>query len=187
MRGEEHPRALKQRTEAGEIVLLFADEAEASTQPYLARVWAKRGADLRVQAPGKAVKRALFGARIHASGELIVQTSPTKDSAALCRFPDQLKRQAQSKPLHLVRDNGPIHKSRSTQAALAQAQGWLTVEWSPPYAPELNDIERDWRHLKTHYLAHQTFTNIDSLERTLHRSIHDINRDRLSLAVGSLS
>jgi hypothetical protein len=31
------------------------------------------------------------------------------------------------------------------------------VEWLPPYAPELNDIERDWRHLKCHYLAHQTF------------------------------
>src|SRR5258708_8754554 len=39
---------------AGDIVLLYADESEALTHPYLARAWAKRGADLRVPAPGQA-------------------------------------------------------------------------------------------------------------------------------------
>jgi hypothetical protein len=33
-------------------VLLFSDESEALTHPYLARAWAKCGADLRVPAPG---------------------------------------------------------------------------------------------------------------------------------------
>jgi hypothetical protein len=42
-------------------VLLFADESEALTHPYLARAWAKRGADLRVPAPGQAKKVALMG------------------------------------------------------------------------------------------------------------------------------
>jgi hypothetical protein len=37
----------KAQAEAGDIVLLFADESEALTHPYLARAWAKRGADLR--------------------------------------------------------------------------------------------------------------------------------------------
>jgi len=32
---------LKAQAEAGDIVLLFADEAEALTHPYLAHVWAK--------------------------------------------------------------------------------------------------------------------------------------------------
>jgi hypothetical protein len=43
----------KAQAEAGDIVLLFADESEALTHPYLARAWAKRGADLRVPAPGQ--------------------------------------------------------------------------------------------------------------------------------------
>ncbi|WP_160320630.1 hypothetical protein [Methylobacterium sp. ARG-1] len=38
----------KAQAEAGDIVLLFADESEALTHPYLARAWAERGADLRV-------------------------------------------------------------------------------------------------------------------------------------------
>ncbi len=40
----------KAQAEAGDIVLLRADESEALTHPYLARTWAKRGSDLRVPA-----------------------------------------------------------------------------------------------------------------------------------------
>jgi transposase len=47
----------KAQSEAGDIVLLFADESEALTHPYLARARAKRGADLRVPAPGQARPR----------------------------------------------------------------------------------------------------------------------------------
>ena len=43
----------KQQAEAGDIVL-YGDESEALTHPYLARAWAKSGADLRVPAPGQA-------------------------------------------------------------------------------------------------------------------------------------
>jgi hypothetical protein len=43
----------QQQAEAGDIVLLYGDESEALTHPYLARVWAKSGADLRVPAPGQ--------------------------------------------------------------------------------------------------------------------------------------
>jgi transposase len=45
----------------------------------------------------------------------------------------------------LVEDNGPIHTSKLALAARAH---WLTVEWLPRYAPELNDIEPVWRDLK---------------------------------------
>ena len=38
-------RLLKQQAQAGDIVLLFEDESEALTHPYLAHAWAKRGAD----------------------------------------------------------------------------------------------------------------------------------------------
>ena len=54
-------RLLRAQAEAGDIVLLFADESEALTHPYLAHAWAKQGADLRVPAPGQAKKVAMLG------------------------------------------------------------------------------------------------------------------------------
>src|ERR1700728_449779 len=42
---------------------------------------------------------------------------------------------------------------------MAERAHWLTVEWLPKYAPELNDIEIVWGDLKARHLAHRTFTD----------------------------
>jgi DDE superfamily endonuclease len=120
-------------------VLLFADASEALTHPsasaifasyrfarrrvlqlrfaYLARVWAKRGADLRVEAPGQSEKIAMIGALDFASRELIVETSQTKrraDGIALLERLDQIhgsRPGTAGKPVTIILDNG-----RSTPA-----------------------------------------------------------------------
>tara|TARA_R110002124_G_scaffold282876_1_gene458306 strand:- start:2475 stop:2897 length:423 start_codon:yes stop_codon:yes gene_type:complete len=70
----------KAQAEAGDIVLLFSDESEALTHPYLARAWARRGADLRVSAPGQSKKVAMMGTLEWAGRKLVVTTSRTKRS-----------------------------------------------------------------------------------------------------------
>ena len=62
----------KAQAEAGDIILLYGDESEALTHPYLARAWALRGADLRVPAPGQAKKVAIIGSLDHVTRQLIV-------------------------------------------------------------------------------------------------------------------
>jgi len=81
-------------------------------------------------------------------------------------------------PLVLVLDNGPIHTSKASRAALAARAHWLTVEWLPKYAPELNDIEVLWRDLKRHHLAHQTFTGPDDLDRAIQDAVTKLNAER---------
>jgi hypothetical protein len=71
----------RQQAEAGDIVLLYADESEALTHPYLAHAWAERGADLRVPAPGQAKKVAIMGALDWMSRRLTITTSSTKRSS----------------------------------------------------------------------------------------------------------
>ena len=70
----------KAQAAAGDITLLFADKSEALTHPYLAHAWARRGADLRFQAPGQARKVAMIGMQDTVTRELIVHTSQTKRS-----------------------------------------------------------------------------------------------------------
>ncbi len=165
-------------------MLLFADESEALTHPYLARAWAKRGADLRVPAPGQAKKAAMMGALDHLGRRLVVHTSKTKRSAdfiALLQRLDGLYGPRPGLPITpvvMVLDNGPIHVSKATTAALGARAHWLTVEWLPKYAPELNDIELVWRDLKAHHLAHQTFTHADNLDRTIHAAVTTLNTER---------
>jgi hypothetical protein len=47
------PQLRKRQAEAGYIILHYGDESEALTHPWLARAWARSGADLRVPAPGQ--------------------------------------------------------------------------------------------------------------------------------------
>jgi transposase len=174
----------KAQAEAGDIILLFSDESEALTHPYLARAWAKRGADLRVPAPGQSKKIAMMGALDHTARRLIVHSSPTKRSADFIALLEELDRLygphpgQSTKPVVIVLDNGPVHTSKATRAALAARTHWLTVEWLPKYAPELNDIEVVWHDLKAHHLAHQTFTDTHALDKAIQAAVEAFNRER---------
>jgi len=139
-------RLRQAQADAGDVVLLYADESEALTHPYLAHAWAEKGADLRVNAPGQSRKVAMMGALDAATGELIVSTSPTKTSADVIRMLRRLdwrygpKPGCDRRPVVLLWDNGPIHTSRATRTALAE-RPWISVEWLPRYAPELNEVD----------------------------------------------
>jgi len=174
---------LKAQAQAGDIILLFADESEALTHPYLARAWAKRGADLRVPAPGRAAKVAMMGAFDFNRRQLVVHTSRTKRSSDFIALLERLDRLYGPRPgnptkwVVIVLDNGPIHLSKATRAALAARAHWLTVEWLPKYAPELNDIEIVWGKLKSHHLAHQTFLDAHALDDAIHQAVTALNTE----------
>ena len=172
---------LKTRASTGAIDLVFLDESEALTHPYLARCWARRGSDLRIQAPGQAKKRAMLGAFDPVHRRLLVHTSPTKRSSDFIDLLDRLGAAygttERTRPLVAVLDNGPIHTSKLTTRALA-ARTWLTLEWLPKYAPELNDIERCWRDLKQHQLANRTFADADALARAIPDAVARLNQER---------
>ena len=174
----------KQQAEAGDIVLLYGDESEALTHPYLARAWAKSGADFVCRRRGRPRRSRCWGRSITSRAN----SSSTQPDQAQQRFhrPSRATRPSlspqpgrQAKPVVLVEDNGPIHTSKRSLAALAARAHWLTVEWLPKYAPELNDIELVWRDLKAHHLAHQTFTDIAALDQAVHDAVIDLNRERI--------
>ncbi len=176
-------RLRQAQADAGDIALLYGDESEALTHPYLAHAWAEKGADLRVQAPGQSRKVALMGALDAGTGELVVSTSPTKTSADVIGLLRRLdwrygpKPGCERRPVVLVWDNGPVHTSRATRAAL-DARPWITVEWLPRYAPELNRIERSWRDLKRHHLAHRTFKDASDLDTGIRDAVKKLNTER---------
>src|SRR4051794_25969335 len=175
---------LKAQAKAGDIVLLFADESEALTHPYLAHVWAKKGADLRLPAPGQRAKVAMLGVLDWAHRKLIVRTSRTKRSSDFLALLEEVDRRYGPKlgvaltPIVLVLDNGPIHTSKMSRTALAARAHWLTLAWLPKSAPELNDIEGVWRDLKRHHLAHQTFSGPEDLDRAIHEAVGKLNTER---------
>ena len=134
----------------------------------------------------------MLGSFDHLTRRLVVHKSPTKRSSDFVAHLEQLdqlygpKPGPFTKPVVLVLDNGPIHTSKLSLAALASRAHWLTVEWLPKYAPELNDIEGVWRDLKAHHLAHQTFADADALNTAIHQAVDALNLERTPLPLVKL-
>lgn len=55
-------------------------------------------------------------------------------------------------PIILIVDRGNIHRANEVKAFLAQHPR-VTMEYLPPYAPELNPVEGVWDNLKVSRLA----------------------------------
>jgi transposase len=119
------------------------------------------------------LSRRLFG--------LLVNALVPDDEPVVIGLDDTIERQCGARIL--VEDNGPIHVSKLSLAALAARAHWLTVEWLPEYAPELHDIEVVWHDLKAHHLAHQTFTDAAALDQAIHGAVQDLNRERMVIAL----
>jgi hypothetical protein len=114
---------------------------------------------------------------------------PTKRSTDFIDLLDQLGAACgtaeRARSLVAVLDNGPIHCSKLTTKALAR-RTWLTLEWLPKFAPELNDpgsrpgqaIERCRRDLKQNYPANRTVADLNALERAIHNALSRLNHGR---------
>jgi hypothetical protein len=130
----------QQQAGAGDIVLLYGDESEALTRPYLAylaRVWAKAGADLSCSrtGTGEEGRDAGFVRSRHASAHRAHQPDQAQQRL---RRPSRTtgpfygpKPGQFTKPVVLVLDNGLIHTSKLSLAASPPVPHGLTVEWLP--------------------------------------------------------
>jgi transposase len=75
------------------------------------------------------------------------------------------------RPVLLVWDRLPGHRSRAVRTFLIDNRSWLTVEWLPPYSPQLNPIELLWGHLDNNTLANTPAENLTLLGRRTRRGV----------------
>ena len=126
------------------------------TNPYLARVWHRRGKQPTIPAAGTNRRLTVFGSvEVLGRGRVEVVCAG-QDSACFGLYLAALdaRHAATGKEIFLALDNGPCHTSATSRAALAARADWLHVIWLAKYSPELNLKEREWRVLKRDARGH---------------------------------
>ena len=156
--------AKKSADAPGALRLVYLDECEVHRHPRLAKVWQRRGQPLRVPAAGEDRKFAVFGALDDASGRLVSQTSDRKDGTAFVAFLDRLAAAFPDGPIVVVLDNVGSHKGRLAKDWWLAHQDRVRPLWLPAYAPQLNLMERVWRHLKDQLSCHRWWADLEALE-----------------------
>jgi transposase len=69
------------------------------------------------------------------------------------KYLQELKRYVRGRPVILLWDRLPAHRSGAVQDYIGSQRNWLTVEYLPAYAPELNPVEYFWAHMSGTDLA----------------------------------
>jgi len=65
--------------------------------------------------------------------------------------------------LVIVMDNASFHHSYAVQAALSLYEHRVLIMWLPKYSPDLNPIERFWKHPKANACANYLYETIEQL------------------------
>lgn len=135
--------------------------------------WMKSGQQKRLPACG-GVQRFyhLFGAYNWRTDQVVYTHASRKNSETFIQFLEHLLVECYpQQTLVLVMDNVGYHRSYAVQAALSAFQQRLVVFYLPVYSPDLNLIERFWRHLKDQVCANRFFATTERLLEALDRVI----------------
>jgi len=144
------------RAEPDRYELHHQDETHLETNPYLCRVWHRKGQQPTVPAVGTNRRVTAFGSvEVFGRGRVEVVCAG-QDSACFLLYLAALdtRHAATGRAVFLVLDNGPAHTSKVSRAALAEREAWLHVIWLARYSPQRNRKEREWRFLKRDTRSH---------------------------------
>jgi hypothetical protein len=144
------------RAEPERYELHYQDETHLETNPYLCRVWHRRGQQPTLPGVGTNRRVTVFGS-VEALGRARIElVRAAQDTAGFVRYLELLEahQQAVQREIYLVLDNGSAHTSQASLEALAARRDWLHVLWLAKYAPQLNPKEREWRRLKRDARSH---------------------------------
>ena len=132
------------------------DETHGEPNPSLGRVWHRVGAQPTLPAAGTNRRLTVFGRKEVCGRGRVEGVCAGQDSACFARYLVALegRPRATGRKVLLVLDNGPAHRSKTSQAALAAREEWLEVVWLARYSPELNAKEREWGTLKRDHRRH---------------------------------
>jgi transposase len=143
---ETYPAIARQaKADGGEV--FFWDESGFRADAVHGRTWGVRGQTPVVERPGQRQSISAASA-VNAKGGFWYCTYEGGMTAEL--FVSLLGKMMRyrTKPVHLVVDGLPAHKTKLVKNYVQSTRGRLTLHVLPGYAPELNPDEAVWSHMK---------------------------------------
>ena len=159
---EEYP-AIHNRAKRVGAEIFFADEAGVRSDFHSGRTWAPKG-----QTPVVRVTGARFGfnlvSAVSPKGQMRFMVVKGKVNAApFCEFLRRLVFKAE-KPIFLILDGHPVHRSAKVKRFVESQEGKLEIFFLPPYSPELNPDESVWNDLKNNGIGRMSIAGPDDMK-----------------------
>ena len=160
--------------------LVFLDESGSSERPSIQRTWAPKGKTPILKLPFNWKRLSAVGALATTPGGgkvrlfLSLRDGNVKTDTVI-GFLRNLRRHIRGKVI-LLWDRLPAHRSKQTQKFIESRSRWLSVEFLPAYAPELNPVELMWAYLSATDLANYGAEGLTDLAATVKRGVGRLRR-----------
>lgn len=137
--------ARQARAEGGDV--FFWDESGFRADAVQGRSWGVKGQTPVVARPGQRQSISAASA-VNAKGGFWYCSYQGGLTAELFVRLLRMMMRYRTRPVHLVVDGLPAHKTRLVKDYVVSTQGRLTLHFLPGYAPELNPDELVWSYVK---------------------------------------
>jgi transposase len=140
----------KKNAQRGGQTIVFVDESGLSERPHRVRTWAPRGQTPVLQFHFNWKTLSVIAGITWWNFYFKLFPGAVK-APQIIQFLEHLMRHLH-RPLLVIWDGLPGHRSAAVRNFVAAQGRRLTLEWLPGYAPELNPVEHIWGYLKEHEL-----------------------------------
>ena len=179
--GEEALAATEKRARRRHALIVFEDESGVSLLPSVRATWAPRGQTPVLRHRFNWKRLSLAGALAYepdgSDAHLVFDLRPgAYNDERLIEFLSDLN-ELEQRPVLLIWDGLPAHRSRHMSDWVASQRGWLSVEQLPGYAPDLNPLEQAWGNLKSRELANLCSDTIHEVADVAQHGLDRIGTD----------
>jgi len=170
----EFPRIRAEAKAAG-AEIFFGDEAAVRSDYHSGTTWAPVGATPVIKTTGARFKVNLISA-ISPKGQLRFMCNKGNVTADV--FIEFLKRlvQGSTKPIFLIVDGHPVHRSAKVRKFVEGLEGKLRLFRLPAYSPDLNPDEHVWAHLKGHKMGRSIINGPDQMKKLAIRFLRSLQK-----------
>ncbi len=156
---EQYPAIRAEAKKVGASIY-FADEASIRSDYHAGTTWAPVGQTPVVATTGARFSVNMISA-VTATGSFTFDIVEGKLNAEkFIEFCDKLLHDT-DRPVFLVVDGHPVHRSRAVKDYVASTEGRLRLFQLPSYSPELNPDEWAWKNVKHDVVGRSTTTGPD--------------------------
>lgn len=154
---------IKKRAKKHGATIYFEDESGIRSDFHAGTTWSPKGQTPVIKVTGARFSTNMVAA-ISTRGHLrFMVNQGTVNADALCEFLKRLMHNAK-KPIFLIWDGHPTHKSKKVRECIESFEGKLEVFFLPSYSPELNPTEQVWRSVKNHGVGRKSVFGPDQLK-----------------------
>lgn len=148
------------------VRVMFMDEARFGRISEVRRCWAPAGVRPVAFAQVEREYSYAFAALSPFDGELVSLLLPWTNTEMMSLFLGEASRRYPNEQVVMIMDQAGWHKAKRLNIP-----DNITLQWLPPYSPELNPVELLWDDIREKWFSNRVFKTLNAVELQLLKAL----------------